>query len=503
MWYDEHTYYLGMILWWAAVPLALLQWGTSDFILRLLRSRTNLLLLLTPILAPTFYLWHSDVFAMRRKTWHITARTSLGFFFPLADLPIEEALFFLVTNLILISASLTFDRVVAKAWFEGRSATGSVPPPLSTSYLPLWRWSTIQSLWSHFVSSDAPSLPSKELPSSTTSLVKSIEVLERASRSFAAASYLLPWDLRVDLCSLYAFCRASDDLIDEAAHSSQVKRKRLKGLYALLDIAYTEKGDAAAVEAHVIALAGDAASTTVFRDLHSVARTLCDFRHILPRSLWEQLLDAYAIDVRLEEEASRADGTGVGYLSTREELEQYAQGVAGAIGEMCTRVILHRSGYLHAQAMNEEKRWAPVIAAARRMGVSLQYVNIARDAADDFTVLKRCYIPRSMLGQDLIVRLESEGKNKKAEGATPGELLRPCALELARIAGAEYDAAFPAIAKIPIASARSGFRVACAVYTDIATAIRAQSPDEIRSGARAASSGKRRMWVALKTLYFS
>ncbi|KDN52488.1 hypothetical protein K437DRAFT_266664 [Tilletiaria anomala UBC 951] len=63
------------------------------------------------------------------------------------------------------------------------------------------------------------------------------------------------WDLRADLCVIYAFCRASENLSDEkvstvvskdaeqdardeAAEVSKMKRRRLKVLKELLDIAY-------------------------------------------------------------------------------------------------------------------------------------------------------------------------------------------------------------------------------------------------------------------------
>ncbi len=118
LWLREKTYYLGMILWWASLPLALLLWGSADFAGRIAyrsvvgksakalaeeRARSaarikagedakeverearqrereessgirwsNLVMLLAPVVLPTGYLWASDIYAMRRKTWHIT-----------------------------------------------------------------------------------------------------------------------------------------------------------------------------------------------------------------------------------------------------------------------------------------------------------------------------------------------------------------------------------------------------------------------------------------------
>lgn len=49
------------------------------------------------IAVPTFYLWVADTWAIREGIWHITEATSLGVALP-GGLPIEEALFFAVTN---------------------------------------------------------------------------------------------------------------------------------------------------------------------------------------------------------------------------------------------------------------------------------------------------------------------------------------------------------------------------------------------------------------------
>jgi len=523
-------------------------------------------------------------------------------------LPIEEALFFLVTNLILISASLTFDRVLVICRFapekiavnhihEGKGKEGAEKeevqrqeePPYSTTYLPL-NAQSVAVLWRAFLASDVPdddqhhhgASSSSSRPTSSSNpnrqaqrirdLERSMSVLSGASRSFTAASYLLPWDLRADLCSLYAFCRASDNLIDEKAGSEVgeqegrmggkeggAKRKRLEGLWKLLDIAYSsspsgreeaeqqiqaqisDMGKSEGLPSIAAPASSKNATHKAYQDLASVSGTLLDFNQILPRRLWEELFQGYEMDVAMEEQQAelqqrasskgKAKAVALGTLQTMKELERYGQCVAGSIGEMCTRVVLHRAGYLsgspepHASSEKkraptqvqrrqgkEEERWSSVINAARRMGVALQFVNIARDVDADLKTLKRCYLPRDMIGDDLISLIQKElaeeeddedqEPNQKRKRSSYNTKLRPHAIKILDIAAYWYKASYPAIQRIPVPAARSGLRVACAVYVDIASAIRRQSDAQVMDGARAVNTTRRRIWVAIKALYF-
>ncbi|GIW19098.1 MAG: phytoene synthase [Tepidiforma sp.] len=90
----ESLRYLGLILAWALPPLALQAGFGADILLR--RWRT----VLPGFAVPTAYLALADTIAIGAGTWHITERTSTGVFLP-GGLPIEEFVFFLVTNLLL------------------------------------------------------------------------------------------------------------------------------------------------------------------------------------------------------------------------------------------------------------------------------------------------------------------------------------------------------------------------------------------------------------------
>jgi lycopene cyclase domain-containing protein len=92
--------YLGLILAWAA-PVLAAQWGYAG---EALWARRRVWLLGTG--APTLYLWAADAAAIRDGIWRISGAHTLG---PsLAGLPLEEALFFLVTNLLVVQGLLLF-----------------------------------------------------------------------------------------------------------------------------------------------------------------------------------------------------------------------------------------------------------------------------------------------------------------------------------------------------------------------------------------------------------
>lgn len=116
----DRSLYLGLILSWAAPVLALM-WlyaGPHFWQHRVAFARV--------LIPATLYLWAADWYAIGSDIWYISDAYSLGFD-PLG-LPIEEATFFLVTNLLVVQGVILFlhgDRIIPP--FLNRSA--SVSPP--------------------------------------------------------------------------------------------------------------------------------------------------------------------------------------------------------------------------------------------------------------------------------------------------------------------------------------------------------------------------------------
>jgi len=173
------------------------------------------------------------------------------------------------------------------------------------------------------------------------------EILRVGSRSFHAASLLLPERVREPASIVYAFCRVSDDAVDLVSpRESPAAVARLRGR---LDRVYAGRPDD-----------------------HPVDRALAVVveAHSLPRAVPEALLDGFAWDV-----AGRR-------YATREELYDYCARVAGTVGAMMT-VLMGR-------------RAAGVVARACDLGVAMQLTNICRDVGEDARN-GRVYLPLDML----------------------------------------------------------------------------------------------------------
>ena len=89
-----HWLYMGLILAWAPLVLSGLWWmgGHTAWAWRRLYA--------VAVAVPTLYLWYADRTAIALGIWDITDATRTGV--ELLGLPIEEALFFLLTNLLVV-----------------------------------------------------------------------------------------------------------------------------------------------------------------------------------------------------------------------------------------------------------------------------------------------------------------------------------------------------------------------------------------------------------------
>lgn len=96
----SHGRYLGLILVWA-VPVLMIQWAYgADYVW--LQRRT----LARAILSPTVYLWFVDAYAIDQHIWQISPAHTWGL--QLWGFPLEEAAFFLVTNIMVVQGLALF-----------------------------------------------------------------------------------------------------------------------------------------------------------------------------------------------------------------------------------------------------------------------------------------------------------------------------------------------------------------------------------------------------------
>jgi hypothetical protein len=104
MLFEPRTYYLGAILLWAC-PILALQWGVGGGYLVRTWRRWGV-----AVGVPTLYLWFVDRLAIGRGVWTIAAEFSTGL--TVVGLPVEEAVFFLVTNMLLVYGLMLFEWVI-------------------------------------------------------------------------------------------------------------------------------------------------------------------------------------------------------------------------------------------------------------------------------------------------------------------------------------------------------------------------------------------------------
>jgi len=171
------------------------------------------------------------------------------------------------------------------------------------------------------------------------------EMIRTGSRSFFAASLLLPERVRNGAYALYAFCRFSDDSVD-VDHGGEAAVERLA---ARLDAIY----------------AGAPMDGAVDRALADAVE-----QYDIPRGPFDALLEGLAWD---------AVGRSCETLS---DLYAYSARVAGAVGAMMTVLMGAREPHMAARATD--------------LGVAMQLTNVARDVGEDARA-GRLYLPRAWM----------------------------------------------------------------------------------------------------------
>lgn len=128
----DSGYYLGAILLWAS-PVLALQWGVGGP--ALVRHRQ---LITVAVLVPTLYLWIADRIAIAAGLWELSPVFTTGRTVPVLGLPIEEAAFFLVTNLLVVQGLVLFHWVLAVV-AEGTVADGVRALVPASRVIARWR----------------------------------------------------------------------------------------------------------------------------------------------------------------------------------------------------------------------------------------------------------------------------------------------------------------------------------------------------------------------------
>ncbi|MGZ5926398.1 MAG: phytoene/squalene synthase family protein [Rhizomicrobium sp.] len=259
-------------------------------------------------------------------------------------------------------------------------------------------------------------------------------MIRTGSKSFFAASLLLPARVRTAAIALYAFCRLSDDLVDvEGGSADAIARLRSR-----LALAY----------------AGRPADNSVDR---AFADVVVQFG--LPSELPEALIEGLEWDV---------GGVACEELG---DVQAYAARVAGSVGAMMTVLM--------------GVRCPKILARACDLGVAMQLTNIARDVGEDARN-GRLYLPRSWLRE--------EGIDPDAWLAAPvfSPSLGRVVMRLLRSADRLYRRAESGIAGLP-ASCRPAIFAARHIYAAIGGQIAQAGYDSVTNRAHVPAAAKLRL----------
>jgi len=259
------------------------------------------------------------------------------------------------------------------------------------------------------------------------------EVIRVHSRSFHAASMLLPGAVRDAAVATYAFCRGADDDVDAAGSEAAARerhrrtRERLARIYA-----------------------GETMDTPVARGFAWVVRTKG-----IPRDEPEALLDGMAQDV------------GEVRVADEQALLLYCYRAAGVVGRMMSRIM--------------DRPAADALRRAVDLGIAMQLTNIARDVGEDAR-RGRVYLPGSWLA-------EAGSSFEEVLAGIPTPALNGVNLRLLARAEAYYASGIAGICLLP-AGCRPAILGAAQLYRAIGRRVRARGGDGITARARVGGPAK-------------
>lgn len=271
--------------------------------------------------------------------------------------------------------------------------------------------------------------------------------LAHGSRSFFAASRLLPARFADPATALYAFCREVDDAIDEGiGHEGLTDQQTLRALHARLDAIYARAPHD-----------------------HATDRAVCVVihRHGIPRDLFDALIQGMMWDTQ-----SRCYGN-LG------ELRDYAARVAGSVGSMMALIMGARCAVSQARACD--------------LGVAMQLTNIARDVGED-AAMGRLYLPLDLMQRENLDPAQwlKKPRYSNALGRVVDSLLMH--------ADRYYDRGLSGIGFLP-ASCRASMTAAGLLYREIGHELRRRGLNSVHQ--RTVVGGKRKATVIGQAIWLS
>lgn len=164
-------------------------------------------------------------------------------------------------------------------------------------------------------------------------------------------------DIKQDLTILYAFCRVTDDMVDNE-HSVELKKERVRVILEFLDQLFSNRTITA--EYCWKTNGSDPVIDWKYFEKQLTAEQLCSFRAIariayyMPQEPFYELVEGYKWDI---------DGRPV---LNENDLIEYSKYVASSVATLCTFVFCHKS-YKWPDKMGPKCR--SMLENARKMGL--------------------------------------------------------------------------------------------------------------------------------------
>ena len=213
------------------------------------------------------------------------------------------------------------------------------------------------------------------------------EILRSVSRSFYLSIRFLPGQLREPIALAYLLARIADTIADTAQIATSVRMETLKLLSSGIQGTASREAVTELVESFV-SLQENERERQLLASLRDCLAQLEGMEHVDRndiRVVLEQITRGQMLDLE-----RFGDPKEVRALGTAADLDEYTYLVAGCVGEFWTRLCYRHVRQFASRTEDE------MLALGKRYGMSLQLINVLRDAGSDLRA-GRCYFPEHEL----------------------------------------------------------------------------------------------------------
>lgn len=340
-------------------------------------------------------------------------------FLDLFAVPIEDGIFFLITNLIIVLQLSIFD----KAWIildtfpalvqnTINEFSNSRKKRILAEIIELSMSITYVKYFIRSLLLPASIFPQEYIHAFETSLTK----FKKRWKLFYFASFPVPILIKQDVIVLGSFGGSTDDLIDEAS-SNEEAINNLKMMAEWFDIVYDDlDNDSRQDRLCLTELREKCQSKTIIsfldpekakqiqhflqervpNEAYDSFLILSTVVHRIPRYPFDELLRGYNWDIErlkstVNENSQNVKGKMI--IQNVDELIQYFRWVGGCTGDKLVWDVMSYENSNMVDRTDDLKKRSEILAKSNDLGVSIVLINAARDIRKDAEKYGRVYIP--------------------------------------------------------------------------------------------------------------